>query len=645
MQVSALFEDSIPHSYRQKTLLSLFYRFYVHLCSKSGVAVSARTATAGEGLVRESAVGTSEYHEDHNMFPMTKAVPKNTAASQASGRLLYTDDHPLPANALFATIVKSPVGKATVTYEKANIEKKVREHFGDEGFDSQIYFDATDLPDMTIFNNGAHSNWPTKCTYSATTMDVPNDPFMQQSGADLTCDGQVIGLVVSGDRRTSLAVARFVTTEGCMSFKVDTPEIGFGDATPGISPNRKQIVAIYTEHPLQQVWKKEGQNPPGLGEDSHHADQLEPGVVRHELDGRDRAAPGGLLWPQTPFADYIKREGSDDAWLLREKDVIDPEHDSTLKGQQRCGLQTHFYMELWAVHAIPTRTFDGNDSIVIRLSAQAPSEVAKEVAAALEIPMSRARVVSGHLGGGFGGKTTRCKYMAVPIARVAWLLNRPVALVNELEHDITVIGNRHGFLGNYRVCFDRAKQMIKGFHSEIFSNAGNTLDCSSVVMTCALYSQDSCYNIPTFGAEGRMCFTNQTSSTAMRSFGQQQSILIVEDAIASVAHEMGIAPEVLREKHLYTADTSDPHHVKEAVTSYGESMLDSALIRKNWDKCKTMSNIDERRKSIETFNAANRWKKKGIAMIPIKYGGLYEVRPLLSFQKRVDDQSEWCVWM
>lgn len=571
-------------------MLSLFFRFYVHLCNTSKVQVPPFAVTAGEDLLRESATGTSKFHENPLLFPMTEAIPKNTAASQASGKLLYTDDYPLPANAMFATIVKSPVGNATVTYSKVEIETSLRDVFGEESFDTQSYFDAEDFPEA--FTNGFASNGDKVTEYPPMTMDWPHDPFLQKSGADVTCDGHVIGIVVANDRRTALAAARFVQ-QNCMQFAKDEPTIGFGD-TPNMGPpRRKLIVAVENEHPLTQTWKNDGQNP----------------------EGSDK-------WPQDKFGDFVMREKSDQSWLLRKTRTVDDNKDfSVVEGQQRCGLQTHFYMELWAVHAIPNRTFDGNDTIQIRLSAQSPDEVAEDVAKVLEIPKARCRVLSGHLGGGFGGKTTRCKYMAVPIARAAWLLNRPVALVNELDHDITVIGNRHAYLGNYRVCFDKEAKEIKGYQSKIFSIAGNTLDCSSVVLTCALYTQDGAYNIPTFGAEGRMCFTNQTSNTAMRSFGMLQSTIIVEDAISYVANEMGISPEDLRERHLYEAGDK---------AAYGAEMLDCGILRDNWRKCKESSNIDARREKIKAFNAANRWKKRGIAMIPIKYGCMYEA-PFLNY--------------
>lgn len=39
-----------------------------------------------------------------------------------------------------------------------------------------------------------------------------------------------------------------------------------------------------------------------------------------------------------------------------------------------------------------------------------------------------------------------------------------------------------------------------------------------------------------------------------------------------------------------------------------------------WEECKRRSDYSARRGAIEQFNEQNRWKKRGISIIPIKYG-------------------------
>lgn len=39
-----------------------------------------------------------------------------------------------------------------------------------------------------------------------------------------------------------------------------------------------------------------------------------------------------------------------------------------------------------------------------------------------------------------------------------------------------------------------------------------------------------------------------------------------------------------------------------------------------WDECKSRSDYDNRRAAVDQFNQQNRWKKRGMSIIPIKYG-------------------------
>lgn len=39
-----------------------------------------------------------------------------------------------------------------------------------------------------------------------------------------------------------------------------------------------------------------------------------------------------------------------------------------------------------------------------------------------------------------------------------------------------------------------------------------------------------------------------------------------------------------------------------------------------WEECKAKSDYDARRSAVDQFNQQNRWKKRGMSIIPIKYG-------------------------
>ena len=107
--------------------------------------------------------------------------------------------------------------------------------------------------------------------------------------------------------------------------------------------------------------------------------------------------------------------------------------------------------------------------------------------------------------------------------------------------------------------------------------------------------------------------------------------LIYEDAIEAAAHALDIDASVVRETSLYGSypppmgtHHSDSHAepAKETpaqTTPFGQP-LDPCYMREVWDHLKEDCGYDARRTKVEEFNAKNRWRKRGIAIVPIKYG-------------------------
>lgn len=48
--------------------------------------------------------------------------------------------------------------------------------------------------------------------------------------------------------------------------------------------------------------------------------------------------------------------------------------------------------------------------------------------------------------------------------------------------------------------------------------------------------------------------------------------------------------------------------------------MENCNIQKVWTQLKKSCEFDKRRSEVDSFNENNRWKKRGIAMIPTKFG-------------------------
>ena len=322
----------------------------------------------------------------------------------------------------------------------------------------------------------------------------------------------------------------------------------------------------------------------------------------------------GILTKQAHI-EKIERPNSDQAWLENPH----PEPGKVfVKGTQRTGGQAHFYLETQTTLAVPGEM----GKIVLYSSSQDLGSCQSAVAGALNLHASKVEVRATRLGGGYGGKEVRPPLIAAAAAVAAWKLNRPVRLALDRNTDMTMIGGRHPFKGKYYLSADPSGRIEK-IRFDFWSNAGFSYDCSLPVMDLVLLSADGAYNIDTFQANGTACRTNMATNTAFRSFGVIQCSLILEEAIEQLAYRLGMTPEAVREVNLYRDATADSFD----LTPYGQELRYSR-IREVWADLKEHAKFKKRLQDVEAFNAANRWRKRGIAMIPIKYGISYTYMPM-----------------
>ncbi|KAF3772001.1 Xanthine dehydrogenase 1 [Nymphaea thermarum] len=277
-----------------------------------------------------------------------------------------------------------------------------------------------------------------------------------------------------------------------------------------------------------------------------------------------------------------------------------------IEGEVQVGGQEHFYMEpqsslVWTV--------DGGNEVHMVSSTQSPQKHQKYVAHVLNLPMSKVVCKTKRIGGGFGGKETRSAFIAAAASIPAYLLRRPVKLTLDRDVDMMITGQRHSFLGKYKVGFTNEGKVL-ALDLEIYNNAGNSLDLSYAVLERAIFHSDNVYDIPNVRIRGKVCYTNLPSNTAFRGFGGPQGMLITENWIQRIAMELHKCSEEIREINF--------QHER-SVTHYGQP-LENCTLGRVWDELKTSSEFVKARDDVNQFNAENRWRKRGIAMVPTKFG-------------------------
>ena len=548
-RMRALPSDGVPEIYRLQLAEAFFYKFFVHVAEKiKPNEVPPRDHSAGKTYERPVSKGTQDFETYEYEYPVSEPIIKLSAFEQATGEARYTHDIPLPPRGLYAAFVTSLRAVADFHY---------------------VLPDQPGTPvAVSILLEHVASRFAGVVDY-ITYLDIPTQGVNYQGSAGddplfcegkVTCWGQSIGLVVADDEQTAIDAAAYVQQQ-CVAY------------SPSVDTQGNTLEALLTI---------------------------------------DEAIRENSFFPVSPGDDLnmVERPGSDLTWVNEDNIVLDGLQCAVVKDTQYTGSQAHFYMETQSCVALP----DEGNSMVLYPSSQSPASIQGSIKDTLGLQLNNISVNIKRLGGAYGGKTTRSPFVASPVALAAWKLNRPVKIAMPRDIDMSMIGKRHAFRGDYQIAVVEEdgphKGEILGAVTTLYSNAGNTRDCSFDVMDCSVAGSDGAYMIKNFMTKGNVCKTNIASNGAMRSYGGIQAAIVQEDAISAAAHRIGMLPEDVREKNLYRTNDTTP---------YGQSM-EYDYVSDVWNRLKQTSDFSARLQVVQEFNRNNRWRKRGICMMPLKYG-------------------------
>ncbi|XP_069471536.1 aldehyde oxidase [Ambystoma mexicanum] len=288
------------------------------------------------------------------------------------------------------------------------------------------------------------------------------------------------------------------------------------------------------------------------------------------------------------------------------------EADQVIEGEIHIGGQEHFYMETQSIRVVPT----GEDrEMDIYVSTQHPAYIQAMVSMALNVSSSRITCHVKRVGGAFGGKISKTALLACITAVAANKTKRAVRCVLERGEDMLITGGRHPFLGKYKVGFMNNGR-ITAVDVAYYTNAGFMPEESIEVVEVALLTAENVYKIPNLRVQGWACKTHLPSNIAFRGFGYPQAALVAETWIDAVATKSGLSPQKIRESNFYRG-IDRTHYSQE---------IDARNLVKCWNDCLQKSDYYDRREAADEFNKHSYWKKRGLALIPMKF-------PIGSLQK------------
>ena len=284
-----------------------------------------------------------------------------------------------------------------------------------------------------------------------------------------------------------------------------------------------------------------------------------------------------------------------------------------VKGSTETGQQEQFYMEGQITYAVPRE--DGQ--LTLYSSTQHPDGNQREAAAALNLSTNDIEVICRRMGGGFGGKEGNASIFSQSAALAAFKLQRPVKLRVNRDDDMMITGKRHDFRIDYEVGYDEEGRIL-GADITLLSRCGYSTDYSGPVNDRACLHIDNCYYIPNLKLISHRCKTNTQSATAFRGFGGPQGMFGIETIIEQIANDIGKDPLDVRMLNIYK-DPAVSGNPATMVTQYGQTIADW-VGDKVIDQVASEAKYRERRDSVNAFNKVNKRRKRGLALVPLKFG-------------------------
>jgi len=585
-------DEGYSSGYKRALCLSYLYKFFIEVAQWRGLPVPEAVRSAAQRSQPQESRGTQAYEKEPAEYPANLPYIKLEAYLQATGEAQYVHDIPLPRRGLNGAPVQSTIALGTCTYRvpgaagpasPAQVLEALRLRFPGV----VDYVTAIDVPAAAVIGIGADeplfaiSVEPSACPHGRLPAGYDAcAPLL------LTGFGQSIGMVLAEDEQEAQQAAWHLQTELCL-FAPDPHTPPLLDL-PDTKAEREKIVFPDLLPFPTHIWQitREGSTLQWLPQ----ADTSQP-------DPGQQVVAYGVPVPGLGTQVACTRVSS----------------------KQKVGSQIHFYMETQSCVAEVL----GDRQLRLHPSTQSPASVQSAACSVIGLASNQVSVQVRRTGGGYGGKCNLSAYASSMAAVAAWKQNRTVRLALLRQVDSAMFGHRHPVLGNYHVAIGDASNpathgKLLGFQADYWLDGGRTYECSPIVSDCLALRSDTAYNIPNWNCAADVCRTNKTSNTSMRTMGMLQAVLIVEDAVEAAADSVGLPAHTVREKNLYVTGDSTP---------YGEP-LESCYMREVWDYTIAKSDFHARQQAVDEFNANNRWRKRGISLLPVKYGSGFNLTSL-----------------
>ncbi|KAG1670983.1 hypothetical protein FOA52_014372 [Chlamydomonas sp. UWO 241] len=258
---------------------------------------------------------------------------------------------------------------------------------------------------------------------------------------------------------------------------------------------------------------------------------------------------------------------------------------------------------------------DEDGSVALVSSCQSVDNVQVSVAGVLALPQHKVRVKVRRVGGGFGGKIAHNIRIASSAALGAMKTGQQVRFAVDRNSDFAMFGGRCDTRATYDFGYDDTGK-IHAIDMTVNCLGGAWLESNWFELFGMISHVESVYDIPAVRVQFLLLRANVPPRTAVRAPGEPQAQLLMENIIEHVASLVGLPPHVVRERNMLVLTPGGG----DGVTALGKKVrADLYTMPRIWEELKASSGFEARLAEVAAFNAENRWRKRGLSLVPSKY--------------------------
>ncbi|CUG86634.1 xanthine dehydrogenase, putative [Bodo saltans] len=245
----------------------------------------------------------------------------------------------------------------------------------------------------------------------------------------------------------------------------------------------------------------------------------------------------------------------------------------------------------------------------LQITTENPSFVQSLVASTLLIPGCAVNVSTPPIGGP-QAELNMSSALATAVALASYRLRQSVMFVSSLEEDAATRGLSPSATVDWRCAVDPVTSAIQGVDVQVFLNCGAAKGNSDDVLRSILSHISGGYHVPMLRARGVLCRTNFPPSCAHVGVAPAMGSLVMEHIMDAVSRHMKVPRWKLQESHLLPTNEPLP---------YGQ-VPQQIRLPTAWQDLIISANVGGRMQTVHKFNATHRFRKRGIAIVPLLVG-------------------------